>query len=93
MPFLLRNLTLTLAESEELLPEKLAARLSLCREDIISMSVVRKGVDARHKGRIKFVYTVEFRVAAERFRKDRVADPDLEYLEERAERQFPQLTS
>ena len=58
MPFLLRNLTLSLGEAEELLPEKLAARLSLSRDDIISFSVVRKGVDARHKGRIKFVYTL-----------------------------------
>ena len=51
---------LTLDESEELLPDKLAARLSLSRKDIVSFSVARKGVDARHKGRIKFVYTIEF---------------------------------
>ena len=75
-------------------PRSWLARLSLSRDDIISTSVVRKGVDARHKGRIKFVYTIEFRVtAAKELRDNLVKDPDLEYLEERAERHFPQIAS
>lgn len=94
MPFLLRNLTLNLDEGEELLPAKLAARLALAPAQIVSFSVARKGIDARHKGRIKFVYAIEFRIDnEERIRQTLLADPDIEYLEEKTEFRFPQLAT
>jgi uncharacterized FAD-dependent dehydrogenase len=81
MPFLLRNLTLHLGESEELLLEKIIARFSLQRDDITHVTVVRKGVDARKKPQVKLVYTVEFGLAdEERFRGCHAVGGDLEYV-------------
>jgi uncharacterized FAD-dependent dehydrogenase len=57
MPFLLRNLTLNLGEGDELLPLRLMDRFSLTPEDLLSLSVARKAIDARKKPNIKFVYT------------------------------------
>ncbi|HTG82445.1 MAG TPA: hypothetical protein VL949_10910 [Geobacteraceae bacterium] len=94
MPFLLRNLTLTLGEGEEILPERLSARLSLAKGELAGFSIVRKGVDARQKGRIKFVYTIEFRVADEEgFKRAHLSDPDIEFLEEPGKVEFPRLTT
>lgn len=94
MPFLLRNLTLNLGEGEELLAEKLCAKLSLPRDRIVSFSVARKGVDARQKGRIKFVYAIEFRVADEEgFSRSHLADPDIERLEEKSGPAFARLVT
>jgi len=61
--FLLRNLALFLEEDESLLPQRIAAIFVLSPAQVLSCRVVRKGVDARKKPRIKFVYTVEFTVA------------------------------
>ncbi|MCM2357964.1 MAG: hypothetical protein NDI77_07425 [Geobacteraceae bacterium] len=94
MPFLLRNLTLNLGEGEDLLAEKLCARLSLSRDRLVSFSVARKGVDARQKGRIKFVYTIGFMVADEEgFRRTHLPDPDIEFLAEKSEPRFPRLVT
>jgi uncharacterized FAD-dependent dehydrogenase len=89
MPFLLRNLVLNLDDGEELLADKLCARLSVSRDKILDFSVARKGLDARRKGRIKFIYILEFRIADEEgFRRTRLPDPDIEYLEERRPAEF-----
>ncbi len=94
MPFLLRNLTLLPGEGEDILPEKLAARLSISRGQLAGFSIARKGVDARHKGRVKFVYTIEFRVEDEEaFKRDHLSDPDIEFLEEQRKVDFPRLVS
>jgi len=94
MLFLLRNLALNLSDGEDLLPEKLCVRLSLPRDEIKSYSIVRKGVDARNKSRIKLIYTIEFMVADEEgFRRNRLPDPDIEFFEEKAEPEFAQCTT
>ena len=94
MPFLLRNLTLLPGEGEDILPEKLAARLSISRGQLAGFSIARKGVDARHKGRVKFVYTIEFRVEDEEtFKRDHLSDPDIEFLEEQRKVDFHRLVT
>jgi uncharacterized FAD-dependent dehydrogenase len=94
MPFLYRNLSLTLDEEEGLLPEKLCARLGVAPERLTWFSVVRKGVDARHKGRIKLVYSVSFRLDDEDWlKRDRLPDPDLEWLEKKGPPEFRRITS
>lgn len=94
MPFLLRNLTLNLGEGDELLPIRLAARFSLARKEILSVSVVRKATDARKKPQIKFVYTVEFTLADEEgFWRRHSGDPDLEKVAPRVLPALPKLRS
>ena len=93
MPFLLRNLTISLEDGgDDLVGERLRARLAAGGLRPVSFSIVRKGVDARRKKQIKFVYTVLFRVDdEERHRQFILQDPDFEFLEERPETVFPQL--
>ncbi|ACM21871.1 FAD-binding oxidoreductase, putative [Geotalea daltonii FRC-32] len=83
MPFLLRNLTLDLGESEEFLPAIVCARFSLQPEDITRFAIIRKGIDARKKPRIKLVYTIEFAVADEELFKLSHQGGDLEYVAEK----------
>ena len=64
MPFQFRNLTLDPGQDESALRPLIASKLGLDEESIVSLTLVRKGVDARKKGRIKLVYTVEFTLAA-----------------------------
>jgi uncharacterized protein len=88
MPFLLRNLTLNPGEEESSLRLLVAAKLGVRESEIVSLSLVRKGVDARKKGRIKLVYTVEFALKDE----SRVAvGGDLSRLEPQSAPQFPKL--
>ena len=94
MSFLLRNLTLHLGESEDLLLPMVASRFSLQRGDIKRFAVVRKGVDARKKPQVRFVYTVEFSLEdEERFRETHAADGNLEYVGERIAPVFKRLSS
>ena len=94
MPFLLRNLTLLLGEGEDILPEKLTARLSISRGQLAGFAIARKGVDARRKGRVKFVYTIEFRVEDEEaFKRAHLSDPDIEFREEQGKVEFPRLAT
>jgi len=60
MPFLLRNLTLNPDEEEAALRPLVALKIGVRESEITGLSLVRKGVDARKKGRIKLVYTVQF---------------------------------
>ena len=80
MPFLVRNLTLNLGEGEELLPEVLCARLGLPPGEVTGVRVVRKGIDARKKPRIRFVYTVSVDLADEETFRRRLPHPDIEFL-------------
>jgi uncharacterized FAD-dependent dehydrogenase len=83
MPFLLRNLTLDLGESEDLLPGIVGARFCLQPGEITRFAVVRKGIDARKKPRIKRVYTVEFALADEEGFRSSHEGAGLEYVPER----------
>src|SRR5690242_1282192 len=94
MPFLLRNLTLNLGEGEELLPDKLTARFPVARDELVSLCVVRKGIDARKKPHIKFVYAVEFTLVDEaKFWQEHRQDPDLEMVARRMPPAFPRIGS
>ena len=88
MPFQLRNLTLNPGEDESELRPLTALKLGIRESEITSLTLVRKGVDARKKGRVKLVYTVEFTVS-DRFRL--AATGDLSWLEPPGEPHFPRL--
>ncbi len=60
MALKLHEISLHLDESEDLIPEKIAVVLKISAADINSWKIVRKGVDARRKGDVLRVYTVEF---------------------------------
>ncbi len=59
MPILIRNLILSPGEPEELLREELLRRFQLESGDLLAFQVVRTGIDARKKPRIRLVYGVE----------------------------------
>lgn len=81
MTLRLRELPLTLDESETLLSARVAAELAIPVETISALRVVRRGIDARRKSRILLVYTVEFAVADEAALLARVAEhPRLEQV-------------
>ena len=65
MPFLLRNLPLNPGDEESSLRPLVAVQLGVRESEITSLTLVRKGVDARKKGGIKLVYTVQFTVRDE----------------------------
>jgi uncharacterized FAD-dependent dehydrogenase len=93
MPFLLRNLVLGLEEDESLLPEKICAKFSIPRNEIVNCSILRKGVDARNKRRIRFICSIVFMVAHEAdFRRDHLPAPDLEFVEIEKETKFTPCT-
>ena len=77
--FLLRNITIPYTENEAELPQRVAELFSLSKDEISDFRILRKGVDARKKPRIKYVYTVEFTVGdPDRFWRLHSAKPDLE---------------
>lgn len=77
--FTLRNVTMLYTENEAGLQEMVAEIFSLGKEQLADFRIVRKGIDARKKPRIKYVYTVEFRVAdPDRFWQRHAATPDFE---------------
>ncbi|HEY6838760.1 MAG TPA: FAD-dependent monooxygenase, partial [Geobacteraceae bacterium] len=94
MPFLVRNLTLDLGEGEELLSKTVCSRFALAPRDLIGLRVVRKGIDARKKPRIRFVYTVELDLADEEgFRRSQLPHPDIDDLPTRQTVAFPHVES
>lgn len=94
MPFLLRNLSLPVGTDESLLPETLAARISLPRAAILSLEIVRKGIDARRKKQILFVYTLRFTVSDEERLKQSCSDnPDLVFVPPQQPSVFPRIVS
>jgi len=78
MPFIYRNLTLSPHDGEDTLPSLVAALVGLAVSDLRDFRIVRKGIDARRKPRIKTVYTVSFSVGNEKALADRLgSDPAL----------------
>jgi len=83
MPFIYRNLIVAPHEAEEHLPALTAAALGLRCEELVQFRIVRKGVDARRKPRIKMVYTVAFSLMDESLLRGRLeGDPSLEWQPE-----------
>ena len=56
------EVALSLEEDESLLPRKVAGYLGLFVDQILDWRIVRCGIDARRKGRVLRVYTVEFSI-------------------------------
>ncbi|MDD5285476.1 MAG: FAD-dependent oxidoreductase [Desulfuromonadaceae bacterium] len=78
MPYIYRNLILSLLESEESLPSLLASELSLPVIALSNVRILRKGIDARKKQNIKLVFTLSFSVD-EAFRAQVTANNSLEW--------------
>lgn len=94
MPLLLRNLTLAIEEDENILLKKLTDRFSLCKGDVLSFFIVRKGLDARKKSRLRFVYTVQFTLEDEKgFWERNCRDADLELVPGKREPEFQKLAT
>ncbi len=78
MPLLLRNFSLPIETDESQLQASLASRLGLPETEILSFGIYRKGIDARRKRQIQFVYTLLFTVADEEgLTRRHATDPDL----------------
>jgi uncharacterized FAD-dependent dehydrogenase len=60
MPFIYRNLAVSPQTEEESLPSLVASLVGLPASILIDFRIVRKGVDARRKPRVKLIYTVSF---------------------------------
>ena len=81
MPFLFRNLILKPGEDEGQLSARVAKTLGVKPEELLRFQITRKGVDARKKPRVFFVYTVSFSVADEdSFWKQHRQTPHLEQI-------------
>jgi uncharacterized FAD-dependent dehydrogenase len=94
MPFIYRNLAISPHDGEENLPLLLAPLLGLAPADISDFHIVRKGVDARHKQRIKLIYTLSFMVKDSAALLARLATiTNLEWQAEPERTRFTPLTS
>jgi uncharacterized FAD-dependent dehydrogenase len=84
MPFLYRNLTVSPQTEEESLPSVVASLVGLPATALIDFRIVRKGVDARRKPRVKLIYTVSFMLVDTRVLLPRVPKiPELEWQPDR----------
>ena len=80
MSFIYRNLTLTPDEGEDVLPLLVSAQIGVAAADLLNFRIIRKGIDARRKPRIKVIYTVSFTVRDAEALRARINDcPDLEW--------------
>ena len=61
----LTNFKLPLDHAAEALPDAMCARLGIARNDLLKFSVFRRGYDARKRGAITLVYTLDLEVADE----------------------------
>ncbi|HOX71358.1 MAG TPA: NAD(P)/FAD-dependent oxidoreductase [Dokdonella sp.] len=82
----LTELKLPLDHAAEELPAAIAARLGLAPGELVEVAIFRRGVDARRKSAIQFIYTVDIRTTRddhllERFAKDPhlIPTPDTTY--------------
>ncbi len=92
MPFILRNLTLPFDHPAEALSSALCVRFNLRVDAILSLQVLKQGLDARKKPRVKAVYSVQFTVADEAaFWQAHGGDPDLDRAAEPVRLAFPRL--
>lgn len=92
MFFQIRNIILPLTSADADLPRILSKRLSIPPECIRSCHLIRKGIDARRKGKIHFVCTLRFTVDDEQAILLRHHnDPDLAVVPEEDAEQFPRV--
>jgi uncharacterized FAD-dependent dehydrogenase len=92
--FQLRNFAVDFRVCEEELLEHLHRRLLLGSDEIIDWRVVRKGLDARKKSSIRYVYTIEFSVRDEERCSERLSlDRDIIPVAVEPQRSFPRLAA
>jgi uncharacterized protein len=91
---LVRNFAVDYKLEDDSLLEHLVRRLSISRDEIAEWRVVRKGLDARKKSAIRYVYTIEVTLKNETGVGDRFHDdPDLQLVENRPAEVLPRLFS
>ncbi len=61
----INEIALSLSEEQNLIPAKIAAKLSIEEGDILSFSIFRESIDARKKPDVKLVYTVDVTLKSE----------------------------
>jgi uncharacterized FAD-dependent dehydrogenase len=66
MPLLLRNITIDLDASEDVLPARAAHRLKLPVDAIRAWGIVRRSIDAR-QGQVQVAYNIELALESDRF--------------------------
>ncbi|MHC1698201.1 MAG: NAD(P)/FAD-dependent oxidoreductase [Geobacteraceae bacterium] len=94
MPFLIRNLALDYRITEPAIFEHLLSRLSLDREEAVTWKIIRKGLDARKKKAIRYVYTIEISVRDEAACLARFADDgDITHVPETRPKTFPPIAA
>jgi uncharacterized FAD-dependent dehydrogenase len=83
MPFIYRNLTLTPHDGEDRLPALVALQLDVSPAALRDFRILRKGIDARRKPRVKVIYTVSFSLTDDAPMLGCLAsEPDLEWQPE-----------
>lgn len=60
MPLRIREIHLRPGESEELLSQHVATAVGIKTDDILELIIVRRGIDARRKSDVRYVYTLDF---------------------------------
>ncbi len=94
MPFQVRNFAVDFTIREDELFENLRLRLLLERDEITDWRIIRKGLDARKKSSIRYVYTIEFSVRDEEGCRDKFSiDPDILPVDVEPTRFIPRLSS
>ncbi|MEE1037643.1 MAG: NAD(FAD)-utilizing dehydrogenase [Eubacterium sp.] len=72
----IHEIKLDIGESWDALPKKIAGKLKIKPEEILEYTVVKESIDARDKGNLKMIYSVDFKCN----RNLKVAKaPDLQY--------------
>jgi uncharacterized protein len=65
MSWKVANIRLEIDEPEQVLPEKLATRIGIARDEIASYRILRKSLDARSHDDLHFVYAAEVQIASD----------------------------
>jgi len=92
MTFIFRNLSLPLTADEHSIPSLICRHFQIEETELLSWKIVRKGIDARKKPKIKFIYTLEFAVKApQSLWQKHALDPDLRQVEPLSTVSVPKL--
>lgn len=91
MALLLRDLSLDLPVDENCLPDEVARYLNVNVADLADLRVVRRSVDARKKGRVRKVFTLEFSCENEERLLEQCSGKRLEKLQLPPEEEVPRV--
>ncbi|MDH3973314.1 MAG: FAD-dependent oxidoreductase [Deltaproteobacteria bacterium] len=89
----LTEIRLYLDEAELLLKSKAARRLDITADDILSLTIIRKGLDSRKKDKINFVYTLNVEIDDCLAEKIDLNTPHVKVAEKEGPVKFPKLRS